>query len=976
MTSSSASANNLKVAVDAIRIQQIDAQPRTDSAKSLAVVVNGENTLAPGQSIDLGYLPTGITSVTRTATITNNGFGPVILQPFATDAPGVAFIANIDPDTVLAPGTSRDVTFEVTPVAAVKFTAALLATTDYDDSALGINIVGAGSPSFADTNTIDDGGTGFDYDGNSTSSIAAGYGGSALRMTRFVGDSESNATWTFSGLTPGRYRVFASHPTPNPASPDTSLYNQAPFEVRVGGEVLTSATIDQTVAADDYLHDGTYWEAIGDEFVVESSEVVVRLRDGELPSLYHVYADAVILQRLPLAEVADVITAPAGAPFVDVDVLANDAIPEGAIPAITIMTPFAGTLIEPLANGKVRVRPDSPLIDQVAFQYQYTLGSFTSGIIGVVVNFTSNVPIAAADEFTVSHGVDTTIDPRFNDVHPQGDSLTIHQVTAPTFGSVAIVDGVVHYTPDFAHYAEVGPHEATFAYTLTDGLSISAPARVTVRVGNTAPTFSIANRLQAIGVNIDTAVTQSVLNVYDEVDAFDADGDALELVVTDLNGNRISTSPLRMESDPDGTGHILTFDSRGSIANGGGFVDSFYLVALSDGIATTEFTKVWVTAYHHERYQTALNDSSRVGSAIESLVQFQTAGAFNTLGVLPRSVSLGAVASGPSLSSQAVTGTRASNASSSIGDVDVSLHTGSVTISHGLDLNLGPAGDDFALIYNSETVDPRPVVQATLNSFGGGPLRVELTVDDTGNALGRNIPLVSQANTTTRFLTASEVADLTDTDGAVRLAIQPEGELDGVGAYDYRLRVYFTDQTGPIDELNPPPSIVTFGEMVVAERDDTDEPAFAGFGRGWSLSGVTRLYTSAGATSGLLTDPTNDPFNYATIVTADGQQHLFVAGIDETLGELDGTYRPVELDHGPTRLDQFGTLARDLGTGVFTYTDASGVVTTFGNIGAVRPDGTFHQAVVRIEPLSGPDLTFAYDSDGRIAQRYTTLMGR
>ena len=619
----SASNASNEVAIDAVRFQLLDGPPEIDSAQSLTVTVGGE-VIQAGQPIDIGYLSPAVSSVSRTVTITNQGFGAVILQPFATDAPGVTFTTNIDPDTVLNPGESRDVTIAVAPVATGSFTAALLSTTDYGDSALGINLVGSASPTDpSDTTIVDNDSTQFNYDGTSTFNTSTGYGGSALQMTRFVGDSESNATWTFSGLTPGRYRALASHPTPDPANPDTDLYNQAPFEVRVGGKVLTSATIDQTVAADDYLYNGVYWEAIGDEFVIESSEVVVRLRDGELPFLYHVYADAVILQRLPSAEVADVITAPAGLPFVDVDVIANDAIPAGVIPAITIMTPFAGTLIEPLTNGKVRIRPDSPFVSSVTFQYQYAFGSFTSGFISATVNFTADAPIIAADQFTVSHGGDTTIDPRFNDADPQGDSLTIHQVTAPTFGSVAIVDGVIRYTPDATHYAEVGPHEATFAYTITDGLSVSPPATVTVRVGNTAPTFSIADRLQAIGVNVDTAdPLQSVLNVYDEVDAFDADGDRLELVVTELDGTRLFNPPLRLAEDPDGVGHVITFDSRVGFANGGGSVNDFYRVALTDGVATTAFTEVWVTAYHHERYQNALNDSSRIGSAIETLVEF------------------------------------------------------------------------------------------------------------------------------------------------------------------------------------------------------------------------------------------------------------------------------------------------------------------------------------------------------------------
>ncbi|MEZ6146918.1 MAG: hypothetical protein R3B91_16170 [Planctomycetaceae bacterium] len=81
------------------------------------------------------------------------------------------------------------------------------------------------------------------------------------------------ATWTFSGLTAGDYRVSATwFEHPNRAT-------NAGFVIRdgIGGPILTTVMVDQTLAPNDFTTFGSYWEDLltvtitGTDLVVELS---------------------------------------------------------------------------------------------------------------------------------------------------------------------------------------------------------------------------------------------------------------------------------------------------------------------------------------------------------------------------------------------------------------------------------------------------------------------------------------------------------------------------------------------------------------------------------------------------------------------------------------------------------------------------------------------------------------------------------
>ncbi|MCA9110134.1 MAG: hypothetical protein KDA52_09320 [Planctomycetaceae bacterium] len=118
----------------------------------------------------------------------------------------------------------------------------------------------------------------------------------------FQGDGSDVATWTFTGLTPGNYEVSATWQA------FANRATNSPFTAfdGVGGPQLNTVSLNQQMAPDDFMDDGSDWEILyvveitGDTLVVELSD----LADG------YVIADAIRIEQT-----AD--TAPVDATIID-----------------------------------------------------------------------------------------------------------------------------------------------------------------------------------------------------------------------------------------------------------------------------------------------------------------------------------------------------------------------------------------------------------------------------------------------------------------------------------------------------------------------------------------------------------------------------------------------------------------------------------------------------------------------------------
>src|SRR5262249_31334165 len=98
--------------------------------------------------------------------------------------------------------------------------------------------------------------------------------------------------------------------------------------------------------------------------------------------------------------------------------------------------------------------------------------------VTITVNHDNHPPLAADDSATAAYNGPVTINVLANDSDPDGDALTVTEVSLPAHGSAVInADGTLTYTsnPDFSG-------TDTFSYTVSDGQGGTASAIVTVTV--------------------------------------------------------------------------------------------------------------------------------------------------------------------------------------------------------------------------------------------------------------------------------------------------------------------------------------------------------------------------------------------------------------------------------------------------------------------------------------------------------------
>ncbi|GAB5406818.1 MAG: hypothetical protein Aurels2KO_50490 [Aureliella sp.] len=201
-------------------------------------------------------------------------------------------------------------------------------------------------------------------------------------------------------------------------------------------------------------------------------------------------------------------------------VLGNDSDIDGDVLSVSSATD--GT------NGTVTINADDTLTYTPAAgyfgndQFTYTIsdgngGSDTASVL-VTVEEQNDSPVAVGDSASTDEDLTLLIDVLANDSDPDGDTLSLQSVSAPTSGSAAIVNGKIEYTPA----ADFGGSDS-FAYTIVDtaGNTATATVDVTVTPVNDAPVASG----ESYSHDQDSTLTIDAPGVL--VNDLDIDGDAL-----------------------------------------------------------------------------------------------------------------------------------------------------------------------------------------------------------------------------------------------------------------------------------------------------------------------------------------------------------------------------------------------------------------------------------------------------------------
>jgi VCBS repeat-containing protein len=205
-------------------------------------------------------------------------------------------------------------------------------------------------------------------------------------------------------------------------------------------------------------------------------------------------------------------------------VLSNDIdMDNNVLKAILGTGPSHGTL-ELHSDGSFIYTPDVGFTGTDQFTYRANDGIADSNEATVTVNIhaTNRAPVAMDDSYQVTHNTPLVVEAASgvltNDTDPDGDPLTAHLVSQPSYGTVTLRgDGSFTYVPDKGF---VGTD--SFTYQANDGVADSNPATVTIQVSNPAPVAQDDSYSVVHDQTLTISAADGILS-NDE----DADGDPL-----------------------------------------------------------------------------------------------------------------------------------------------------------------------------------------------------------------------------------------------------------------------------------------------------------------------------------------------------------------------------------------------------------------------------------------------------------------
>ncbi len=266
-----------------------------------------------------------------------------------------------------------------------------------------------------------------------------------------------------------------------------------------------------------------------------------------------------------------------------------------------------------------------------------------------------------------------------------------------------------------------------------------------------------------------------------------------------------------------------------------------------------------------------------------------------------------------------------------LGNENVSLNTGALSVSYPLDFDMSPGisvGGDPALVYNSDTVNVRPVLELTIKNpealWPVTGVMVQLTWDGVTGA--------AQS-----FTVDSAVAEQ---DSFVVAVQAPRVLTSGIYAWSASIRLQFGNGLYA--------ATTSDGTAGVVVQDDDSRPV--PLPAGWGIAGIDQIVSETldcGPDFDMSTTPQPLLFIYG-----DGTSRIF----DPTgTTDSDGNYLY-------SNSEDFGTLLANL-DGTYQYTATDGTVTDFDSSGR-QISVTDRDGNVRSYTYSGGQLTSVSSPDG------------
>lgn len=295
-----------------------------------------------------------------------------------------------------------------------------------------------------------------------------------------------------------------------------------------------------------------------------------------------------------------------------------------------------------------------------------------------------------------------------------------------------------------------------------------------------------------------------------------------------------------------------------------------------------------------------------------------------------------------------------------VGDATVDLNSGALVRRHEMILDGSGGAAELSLpglVYDSSTVDPRPVIQATLKLQDKvWPSEIEATfrwIDHVnGDASGpRTLTLPATKIKTSELAKASGFAYFDDVK-EFQFSFQPPEAPLFTGVYSWEVEFKVTVEN--LDESTNKKEVLTLtqhGETpVVVQRKVAPEnfqqgstpgtndksPAWWNyapvFGNGWALEGVPQLFVDDVFDG----DPEDDPYVDDRLILYFPGEAPRVFGIGDVTGPLDerqdygdGTFQPIDVNTSLTDRTEWGALSASENSSDIVYKDRSGLEYVF-----------------------------------------------
>jgi uncharacterized protein (DUF1800 family) len=266
-------------------------------------VLDNTTELSPTSTVDFGTTPVGMAK-SKTFTVKNTGTDNLLVSEAISVPVGFTLMASF-PGVFNATLPTNVPAFTIKPNATATFTVALnSAKAGNFSGSVGFRTNVTGKNPFVfkvkgkvlpppSVCYVDDKDADFtftsgwtqDYS-NAGTSGAVPFQGSLTRAP--AGTGTETATWSFSGLEPGQYRVAATWVGYSDAA------TSAPFTVCDGTTALGTVTVDQTADASGFGDGNSAWQELG-IFTITGSTLAVKLSDKADGT---VSADAVRIERV------------------------------------------------------------------------------------------------------------------------------------------------------------------------------------------------------------------------------------------------------------------------------------------------------------------------------------------------------------------------------------------------------------------------------------------------------------------------------------------------------------------------------------------------------------------------------------------------------------------------------------------------------------------------------------------------------